>query len=240
MSTFELEQEALRIEHETALKVVVEMIRANPDVAHRIARLVGYEKFVEPLDVCQPMPLTFHYSECSISDRGPPKRGTKPCREPVRYKAVINLKLQAKTVKSIWQVTADLRTPDKAAAKLNDLCNPAKCKTPFSPAERQFVEQAIGAAEAAGFLIGLPYTKPRAHGGTHFVKEHAVLVSPDFREAMLISSVNDARYKLTFAPFATSYANGQPLASNFVFQSRGIARTRELNEFATGHHELTK
>ena len=174
-----------------ALELVADMIRNDPEVAHSLARRVGYEKFVEPLDIAKPFPLSFHFSELSVSDRGPPKKGTKPSREPARYRATLKFaKVQARGIRDIWRADFDLRDHTRTSKKLADLCSPSKCRTPFTAPQREWAEQAIMIAEHGDFLIGFAYMKPRAHGGTHYVPDHALLVAPDFSEALMIACVD--------------------------------------------------
>lgn len=241
MNDLELEKERERVWRETAITDIIAIIKNDQTVAHRLARQVGYDKFEEPMVVGSPMPLIFHYSECSISDKGPPKKGTKPSRLPIRYRALIRLSKQSGArVRDVWKTTTDLRDVERARKKLDEMGNPKKCRTPFTPTEQAFVNEAIDVAAGLGYMVGVPHMKPKGIGGTHYVKNHAVLVAPDFSDTFLVCKSDMKTYKLDFPPYATTYSADRPLAKDFILQSRGITHTREINEYVTGHHTLTR
>lgn len=223
------------------LALVADMIRADPEVAHSLARQVGYEKFVEPLDIAKPFPLSFHYSELSISDRGEPKTGTKPSRAPARYRATLKFaKVQGQVIRDIWSADFDLYDPKRWSKKLDDLCSPTKCRTPLTPADRLWNEQMIAAARETGFLLGLGYVKPRAHGGTHYIPRHVLFVSPDLNEAFMLAETDGGTCKVAVPPFSTLLADGRALPGKFIVQSRGVVRTRELKPTHTGYVEVIR
>lgn len=224
-----------------ALVLVADMIRANPEVAHSLARQVGYDKFIEPIDVVKPFPEHFHYTELSVSDKGAPKKGTKPSRAPARFKATLKFALVARRrVRDIWSARFDLYDAARWLKKIDELAKPSKCRTPFTGENGQWAREIAEVAGMSGHLIGFAYMQPRAEGGTHYVPCHALLVAPDMSEAFLLAKRDGAILKVALPPFSDSYADGRVLSSPFIAQSRGAIRTRDLQPVHTGYVDVLR
>lgn len=234
--------EVERRENEEAISRVISMIREDGGVAHRIARQVGYDKFVKPLDHTIPMPLQFTFSEVTIGDRGPPKKtkNSRPSREPFQYRVTVRLSdYRDGKMTDVWKTVSGVDSPERARSRLKDLRDPTKTKTPFTDNEARFAEEMILTAEQNDMRVGWPSMDGKGRGGgTYYVKYHAVLCSTDFREVTLVTLRNGKPFTFLPAPFTDTNTDGSALKGDFFLQSRGVVKTRDVNENRTGHHHV--
>lgn len=189
--------------------------------------------------------------ECSIAHSPSRARGQSKSGKPTRVredraKLDYYVKIQLFDSKSqgladpFWSGAAQLRSPDRAAKDARS----KKLKTSLSDKYADWIDsEVIPAAKEADLLIGFLMDK-RAGEGTYFHEFQVILVDRQELEArklnyaiILSKDVIDSEIQsrsFILPKFSERTSSGKLLSGTFILQSRGITKSGDRKDWATG------
>lgn len=233
---------------------VAETCKGDAAMLQRLISLIGPEIIAaaKARKVPVRMPTTgIRAIECSIAYSPPRARGQSKNGKPKRVreeraKLDYYVKIQLFDSKSqglgdpTWSGAAQLRSPDRAAKDARS----KKLKTSLSDQYADWIDEAIiPVARESDFLIGFLMDK-RAGEGTYFHEFQVILVEKQGLETKnlnfaIIASREETdgenNTKYFFLPtFSEKTSSGKALSGTFILQSRGITKSGDRKEWATG------
>jgi hypothetical protein len=238
----------------TAFVQVAETCKGDAAMLQRLISLIGPDIIAaaKARKVPVRMPTTgIRAIECSIAYSPPRARGQSKSGKPTRVredraKLDYYVKIQLFDSKSqgladpVWSGAAQLRSPDRAAKDARS----KKLKTSLSDKYADWIDsEVIPAAKEADLLIGFLMDK-RAGEGTYFHEFQVILVERQGLEnknlnfAIIVScDEKDGKNKTKYfhlPKFSEKTSSGKALSGTFILQSRGITKSGDRKEWATG------
>lgn len=237
-----------------AFELVAKSCEGDAAMLQRLISLIGPDIIAaaKARKIPVRMPTTgIRAIECSIAYSPPRARGQSKNGKPARVRKDrptldYYVKIQLFDSKSqglgdpTWSGAAQLRSPDRAAKDARS----KKLKTSLSDKYADWIDEAIiPIAREEDFLIGFLMDK-RAGEGTYFHEFQVILVDRQGLETRsldfaLILSVEETDGKMKMKSFklpnfSKNTSSGKALSGTFILQSRGITKSGDRKELATG------